>query len=88
MNNIIKYLSKKTNIRNIRYKRYDIIKVRKKNKIEVIKNIGMHRKYNVQKYINDNKKESEPIKGNNNKIVKKINICYISVSTIGQKSNL
>ena len=42
----------------------------------------------MQKYIDDNKKESEPLK--ETKIInnKKINICYIRVSTVGQKSDL
>jgi predicted site-specific integrase-resolvase len=70
-----------------------LLKLEELNKIEVIKTIGGHRKYNVQKYINDNKKESNPIsekenKNNTNINIKKINICYVRVSTVGQKSDL
>jgi predicted site-specific integrase-resolvase len=88
MNNIIKYLGKKQTLEILGISGMTLLKLEKENKIEVIKTIGGHRKYNVQKYIDDNKKESEPIKGNNNKNSKKINICYIRVSTVGQKSDL
>ena len=60
------------------------------------KTIGGHRKYNVKKYISENKKESEPLnkqksKSNIDVVIdkkEKINICYIRVSTVGQKSDL
>ena len=54
--------------------------------------MGGHRKYNVQKYINDNKKKAnEKIdinKKNTNNVEEKINLCYIRVSTNGQKCDL
>ena len=88
MNNIIKYLGKKQTLEILGISGMTLLKLEKENKIEVIKTIGGHRKYNVQKYIDDNKKESEPIKDNKKINTKKINICYIRVSTIGQKSDL
>jgi predicted site-specific integrase-resolvase len=59
-----------------------LLKIEKEKKIEIIKTIGGNRKYNVQKYIDDNIKEN--IKQNN----EKQNICYVHVSTIGQKNDL
>ena len=69
-----------------------LLKLEEQNKIEVIKIIGSHHKYNVQKYINDNKKKADEkisvnIKNTNN-IKEKINIYYVRVSTKLQKSDL
>lgn len=83
-----KYVGKKEALEILGLSGMTLLKLEKENKIEIIKTIGGHRKYNVQKYIDDNKKESEPLK--EIKIInnKKINICYIRVSTVGQKSDL
>lgn len=90
MNNCIeeKYIGKKKALELLGISSMTLLKLEEQNKIEVIKTIGGHRKYNVQKYINDNKK-----KVNDNKIdeldnKQKLNICYIRVSTQGQKSDL
>ena len=56
MNNIIKYLGKKQTLEILGISGMTLLKLEKENKIEVIKTIGGHRKYNVQKYIDDNKK--------------------------------
>lgn len=95
MNNQNKYLGKKQALNILGLSGMTLLKLEKENKIEVIKTIGGHRKYNVQKYIDDNKKESEPInnktnnKTNNSKTNnEKKNICYIRVSTVGQKTDL
>jgi len=54
--------------------------------------MGGHRKYNIQKYINNNKKKADEKtdinKKNTNNVEEKINLCYIRVSTNGQKSDL
>ena len=83
-----KYVGKKEALEILGLSGMTLLKLERENKIEIIKTIGGHRKYNVQKYIDDNKKESEPLK--EIKIInnKKINICYIRVSTVGQKSDL
>jgi putative resolvase len=85
---INKYIGKKQALEILGISSMTLLKLEEFNKIEVIKTVGGHRKYNVQKYIDDNKKESEPIKPlkeiNNNKI----NICYVRVSTSGQKNDL
>ena len=83
-----KYVGKKEALEILGLSSMTLLKLERENKIEIIKTIGGHRKYNVQKYIDDNKKESEPLK--DSKIInnKKINICYIRVSTVGQKSDL
>lgn len=44
--------------------------------IDVIKTPGNHRRYNVKKYLNNNKK------------INKLNICYVRVSTSNQKDDL
>ena len=83
-----KYIGKKEALTILGISPMTLLKLEELNKIEVIKTIGGHRKYNVQKYIDDNKKESEPlIKKENNK-TEKLNICYVRVSTQGQKGDL
>ena len=62
----------------------------KKGKIETIRTAGGHRLYNVDKYLNEQKKEeqkNEEIREVNNGINKK-NICYVRVSTISQRDDL
>ena len=83
------YIGKKKALEILGISAMTLLKLEEMNKIEVIKTIGGHRKYNVKKYIEDNKKESEPIektKKDKNNI--KQNICYVRVSTSGQKSDL
>lgn len=94
MNNCIeeKYIGKKKALELLGISGMTLLKLEEQNKIEVIKTIGGHRKYNVQKYINDNKKKADEkisvnLKNTNN-IKEKINICYVRVSTQGQKSDL
>ena len=88
MNNQNKYLGKKQALEILGLSGMTLLKLEKENKIEIIKTLGGHRKYNVQKYIDDNKKESEPIKENIKENNEKKNICYVRVSTIGQKNDL
>ena len=66
----------------------------KEGKIETIRHSEKGKRfYNVEKYLNDNKKktnkdiEKEIDKTSNNEN-KKLNICYIRVSTISQKDDL
>lgn len=83
------YIGKKKALEILGISAMTLLKLEEMNKIEVIKTIGGHRKYNVKKYIEDNKKESEPIeKTKKDKNNKKQNICYVRVSTSGQKSDL
>ena len=87
-----KYVGKKKALELLGISGMTLLKMEEQNKIEIIKTTGGHRKYNVQKYISDNKKKVDEkidlnIK-NINKINEKINICYIRVSTHGQKSDL
>jgi predicted site-specific integrase-resolvase len=94
-----KYIGKKETLEILGISAMTLLKIEKENKIEIIKTIGGHRKYNVEKFINDNKKESEKIekidnikkKDNDqesNKKKERKNICYVRVSTVGQKSDL
>lgn len=85
-----KYIGKKKALEILGLSGMTLLKLEKENKIEIIKTIEGHRKYNVQKYIDDNKKESEPLIKNTKKEIenKKINVCYVRVSTVGQKSDL
>lgn len=64
------------------------------DKIEIIRTSGGHRKYNVDKYIDDNKKsiinkQYNDVHINNiNRTIDGLNICYIRVSTLSQKDDL
>ena len=68
----------------------------KSGKIEIIRHSDRGKRfYNVEKYLNENKIKTEKDlieednqKNNNQKEDKKINICYVRVSTIGQKDDL
>lgn len=90
MNNCIeeKYIGKKKALELLGISSMTLLKLEEQNKIEVIKTIGGHRKYNVQKYINDNKKKVDDNKIDELDNKQKLNICYIRVSTQGQKSDL
>ena len=70
----------------------------KQGKLETIRTPGGHRLYNVEKYLatygdkkyeknmnEENEKQTEKIKDNNKE---KQNICYVRVSTLGQKEDL
>ena len=86
-----KYIGKKKALDILGISSMTLLKLEEQNKIEIIKTIGGHRKYNVQKYINDNKKKVENVNNKVNNIngnKEKINLCYIRVSTNGQKSDL
>jgi len=84
-----KYIGKKKALEILGISPITLLKLEELNKIEVIKTIGGHRKYNVMKYIKENKKESE-IKEKDNKLnnKEKLNLCYVRVSTNGQKNDL
>ena len=86
---INKYVGKKQALDILGISSMTLLKLVELKKIEIIKTVGGHRKYNIQKYIEDNKKESEPInplKEINNK--EKVNICYVRVSIHNQKDDL
>ncbi len=85
---INKYVGKKEALTILGLSPMTLLKLEKLNKIEVIKTTGGHRKYNVQKYIDDNKKESEPLEKKETNIKNKLNICYVRVSTQSQKDDL
>lgn len=84
-----KYIGKKKALEILGISALTLLKLEELNKIEVIKTIGGHRKYNVMKYIKENKKDSES-KEKDNKLnnKEKLNLCYIRVSTNGQKNDL
>jgi predicted site-specific integrase-resolvase len=86
---IDKYIGKKKAMDILGISALTLLKLEELNKIEVIKTIGGHRKYNVLKYIKENKKESETIvKKDKIKNIEKMNICYVRVSTNDQKTDL
>ena len=82
-----KYIGKKKALEILGISALTLLKLEELNKIEVIKTIGGHRKYNVMKYIKENKKESES-KDNKLNNKEKLNLCYVRVSTNGQKNDL
>ena len=84
------YIGKKKALEILGISAMTLLKLEELNKIEVIKTVGGHRKYNVTKYINENKKESDPVikEKKENPKNEKLNICYVRVSTNGQKSDL
>lgn len=86
-----KYISKKDALLKLGISQITLLKLAENNKIEYIRTTGGHRKYNVTKYINDNKIKTEKDQRKeviNTKIEGKLNICYIRVSTYGQKDDL
>ena len=90
-----KFVSRKIALEKLGLSPMTLLKLEKNNQIEVIRTIGGQRKYNVDKYINENKKCST-VKNelSSNKLNSestdnsKLNICYIRVSTYGQKDDL
>ena len=87
------YISKKEALKKLGISQMTLLKMADNNKIEYIKTEGGHRKYNVDKYINDNKikTEKDQVKDEKEGIIEtedKLNICYVRVSTVGQKEDL
>jgi predicted site-specific integrase-resolvase len=62
----------------------------KAGKIETIRTAGGHRLYNVEKYLKENNKNEKvkKILKDDNGILQRKKICYVRVSTIGQKDDL
>lgn len=88
-----KYVSRKIVLKTLGISPLTLIKMVKNRRIEIIETIGGQRKYNVTKYIEDNKQTAiiPNINDDKNKIdtnSNKINICYVRVSTITQKDDL
>ena len=87
-----KYVSKREALKQLGISSMTLLKMAENNTIEYMKTDGGHRKYNINKYIKDNKIKTEKeqlkdiIESNNN--TDKIDICYIRVSTLGQKDDL
>ena len=86
------YKSKKEVLKILGISPTTLLTLAEKNKIEFIKTLGGHRKYNIKKYLNDNKiKTDMDVKNEKEeeKILKdKISLCYVRVSTAGQKDDL
>lgn len=87
-----KYVSKREALKQLGISSMTLLKMAENNTIEYMKTDGGHRKYNINKYIKENKIKTEKeqlkdiIESNNN--TDKIDICYIRVSTLGQKDDL
>lgn len=85
-----KFVNKKDALKMLGISHMTLIKLMECNKIEYIKTIGGQRRYNVAKFIRDNKIKTD--KEENEKINEtkegKVNICYVRVSTSGQKDDL
>lgn len=90
--NEYEYKSKKEVLKILGISPTTLLTLAEKNKIEFIKTLGGHRKYNIKKYLNDNKiKTDMDVKNEKEeeKVLKdKISICYVRVSTAGQKDDL
>lgn len=81
-----KYISKKHTLNQLGLSSVTLLKLVKDKKIEYIYTTGGHRRYNVNKYINDNKIVTiDTIKKGP---IKKLDICYVRVSTMSQKDDL
>ena len=86
-----KYVSKRDVLKQLGISSMTLLKMAENNTIEYIKTNGGHRKYNINKYINDNKikiGKEQLIDIIESKNTDKINICYVRVSTYGQKDDL
>lgn len=90
-----KYQSKRDALKKLGISQSTLLKLVDQNKIEYIKTLGGHRKYNVTKYINENIIKTDKDQINDDEIKndeeienKRLNICYIRVSTQGQKNDL
>lgn len=82
------YVSKKEALQHLGVSSMTLIKMANTNQIEYIKTQGGHRKYNISKYIRDNKINIAEEQKEEDVENEKINISYIRVSTLGQKSDL
>ncbi len=82
------YKSKKETLKQLGISSMTLLKMADQNQIEYMKTIGGHRKYNVIKYIEDNKIINKTKEKTNIKDNKKLNICYVRVSTMSQKDDL
>lgn len=83
-----KYYGRKDTLDKLGISPSSLLKLVEAKKIEYITTPGGHRKYNVDKYINDNMtntKEDVVAKEYNGP---KVNLCYVRVSTISQKDDL
>lgn len=85
------YVSKKEALSQLGISAMTLLNMANSNNIEYIRTQGGHRKYNVAKYITDNKIKTDLDVVNeeeNEEETDKLNICYIRVSTVGQQNNL
>lgn len=86
-----KYVSRKIAMETLGISQMTLLKLAGENKIEFIKTQGGHHKYNINKYINENKHPTIDEKPLIKKIVineDKIKLCYVRVSTAAQKDDL
>lgn len=87
-----KFVGRKAALQILGISPVTLIKLADEHKIEIIKTDGGQRKFNVDKYIRDNKVNVITDDRKNSKIVppiiEKMNICYVRVSTIAQKNDL
>ena len=84
-----KYVSKRETLKQLGISASTLIRMVEENQIEYIKTQGGHRKYNVSKYVNDNKTKIKEEEINEiDEKEEKQNICYVRVSTANQKDDL
>ncbi len=81
------YVGKKIALKRLGISHMTLIKMVENKQIEYIKTNGGQRKYNVDKYIVDNK-QTVKIENIEETIEKKLDICYVRVSTSNQKDDL
>jgi putative resolvase len=86
--NEFKYVSKRETLKQLGISASTLIRMVEENQIEYIKTQGGHRKYNVSKYINDNKTKIKEEVNDVDTDEEKQNICYVRVSTANQKDDL
>jgi len=82
-----KFVSRQKALQTLGISPMTLLKLANDQKIEIIKTDGGQRKYNVEKYILNNKVNTKVIQQIKNNPVK-LNLCYVRVSTLGQKSDL
>lgn len=84
-----RFVSRKIALSTLGISPMTLLKLEKSKKIEVLQTIGGHKKYNIDKYISENKQSADDNKSEQEEsIVNKMNICYVRVSTSGQKDDL
>jgi len=85
-----KFISTRSALKILGISNSTLLKMAENKEIEIIKTNGGHRKYNVDKYIRENKiitkKDQNPIIPEMN--INKLNLCYVRVSTLAQKDDL